>query len=265
MPAATLLPAISAHAGVLHARTPVRPPAGGLLPSRGAAQLMPATGRFAPAPQRMAVVAQAGGSNDFPARAARMITEPYSRVTLQGDDPDGADKGPFSNMFWGGLGAFVAMTVMGLIDTVIAPTGLPFMVGSFGTISILLFGAPDAPVLNKWNIIMGHLGSAAIVVAVMSVMGPTMWCRSVAFGLTVAYMMKCGCVHPPGGALVLICVDSVKAQALGWTYLLYPALPGALLLMAMAAVVDWLKANVRFELEDVLPFGKAEPPTPKFA
>jgi CBS-domain-containing membrane protein len=84
-------------------------------------------------------------------------------------------------------------------------------------------------------------------------------------------MLWTGAVHPPGGALVLIFADSAKArthahahaharplsllphshhppcalcapqmQALGWRYVLFPGLFGALLLMGAAAVTDEL-------------------------
>jgi CBS-domain-containing membrane protein len=67
----------------------------------------------------------------------------------------------------------------------------------------------------------------------------------------VALMLWTGSVHPPGGALVVILLDSHRFQALGPAYILFPGLTGALLLYVAAAATDALKRRFVFELADV--------------
>mmetsp|Transcript_41585 Transcript_41585/g.50445 ORF Transcript_41585/g.50445 Transcript_41585/m.50445 type:complete len:280 (-) Transcript_41585:1072-1911(-) len=177
--------------------------------------------------------------------------DPYTRVA------HGSPAGPISDAFWGGLGTFVSFCILGVIDVWIAPTGLPFMIGSFGTISILLFGAPTSIVLNKWNIVVGHLLAAIIILLFMKFfVGPVWLMRALAMGAIVTGMMITGSVHPPGGALILACCDSAKIQALGWWYLLYPGLAGVVVLLVLAHITDLLKAKFVFGAET----SKEDPP-----
>lgn len=43
-----------------------------------------------------------------------------------------AEVKPISDAFWGALFALLAFLGLGVIDMCIAPTGLPFMIGSYG-------------------------------------------------------------------------------------------------------------------------------------
>jgi len=81
-----------------------------------------------------------------------MAADDNCRVSLK--PQNSTEVKPISDAFWGALFALLAFLGLGVIDMCIAPTGLPFMIGSYGTISILLFGAPDSPVLFKWNIVV---------------------------------------------------------------------------------------------------------------
>ena len=124
--------------------------------------------------------------------------------------------------------------------------------GSFGTISVLYFGAGlKAPVLRLWNVVVGHLAAAALAYAALALVHPLWLARALALASTVALMLWTGAVHPPGGALVIILMDSHRFQALGAAYILWPGLAGALALYACAAATDALKRRYVFELADV--------------
>jgi CBS-domain-containing membrane protein len=79
--------------------------------------------------------------------------------------------------------------------------GLPLLLGSFGTLTVLLFGKPDADSVRPWPLIAGQLGSMVIALLVLGVFGAGLLQRAVAMGAAVAYMMWADCIHPPGGEL----------------------------------------------------------------
>jgi CBS-domain-containing membrane protein len=77
--------------------------------------------------------------------------------------------------------------------------GVPLLLGSFGTLAILLFGKPEAEPVRLWSIIAGQLGATAIVMAVLHVWGANLVSRAAAMAATVAWQMWTDCIHPPGG------------------------------------------------------------------
>ena len=66
---------------------------------------------------------------------------------------------PLSDLVWTFLGAFAAMGFLGLAAQQVATWpgvgpwhthGLNLLIGSFGTISVLLFAKPEAEVIKVW-------------------------------------------------------------------------------------------------------------------
>jgi CBS-domain-containing membrane protein len=80
-----------------------------------------------------------------------------------------------------------------------ASQGVPLLLGSFGTLAILLFGKPEAEPVRLWPIIAGQVGATVIVMAVLQIWGANLISRAAAMGATVAWMMWSDCIHPPGG------------------------------------------------------------------
>jgi len=159
----------------------------------------------------------------------------------------------FSDAVWGAVGCFLSFLAVGALDTFIfAPQGVPFMLGSFGTISILYFAAGlQAPLLRPHNIIGGHVIAASLAYVSVMFIQPAFVARAVGMAATVFVMLMTGSVHPPGGALVVMLTDNARLRALGPLYILFPGLTGALLLMVGAALTDSLKRRFPFELADV--------------
>ena len=190
------------------------------------------------------------GKNTF-GDITRRVLDAKARVSTFADKASGEDGtgvGTLSDAVWGGLCAGLAMAVIGLMDVHIKTAyGLPFILGSFGTIGVLLFATPQAPVVKLWNICMGHAIAAGVIVAATKVLTlQTVYLRSIAYGITITLMLLGGAVHPPGGALVLIFLENVKCQALGWGYILYPGLTGALILYAASRLCVLLRNNIVF-------------------
>ncbi len=133
----------------------------------------------------------------------------------------------FKYALWGLLSG------MGSILVILAITkmaGYKLLIGSFGASAVLLFGALESPLAQPRNLIGGHLVSAAVAVAVVSLGGTGSFAVALAVGISIALMYLTRTVHPPGGATALI---GVQGHA-GATFILMPVLFGALVLLAVA-------------------------------
>ncbi|KAJ9508176.1 hypothetical protein QJQ45_021560 [Haematococcus lacustris] len=102
--------------------------------------------------------------------------------------------------------------------------GLGLLLGSFGTICVLLFGRPEAEAIRTWNLVVGHLTSVSVVVCVLGCLGSTVFSRALAMALALASMLLTDSVHPPGGALVLMAMDSRAIQSMQAWFLVCPAI-----------------------------------------
>lgn len=184
--------------------------------------------------------------------AAGLALNGRCRTALPWGDKPEADPGPLSDAVWAAAGCFVAVALLGLIDEIAKPAGVPFLLGSFGTLSVLFFAVgPSAPVLRPWNVIGGHLAASGLAILAHSLLQPLWLARAAALALCVAFMRLTGCVHPPGGALVILLMDSPAVRSLGWAYLVFPGLVGASLIAAVGLATAWLRGRFVFTRADV--------------
>ena len=70
------------------------------------------------------------------------------------------------------------MSVLGLIDMAIAPTGAPFIIGAWGTLSILAFGTIEAPVVRVWNVVVATMAASFVVISLILAFGACWWTRA---------------------------------------------------------------------------------------
>ena len=109
-------------------------------------------------------------------------------------------------------------------------TGHPLLIGSFGASAVLLFGANDSPLAQPRNLVLGHLLSATVAVAMVALFGSGTLSMSVAVGLSIFLMYVTRSIHPPGGATALI---GVQGHA-GIGFLFVPVMAGVLILLTVA-------------------------------
>ena len=121
--------------------------------------------------------------------------------------------------------------------------GAPFILGSFGTLSILVFGQANSTNIRVWNVVLGHMIGAACGLLSVKLLGYTALAKAVAMSSTLVAMLWSGAVHPPGGALALLMVQDPKLQVRGQWYVLYPALFGGLVLYFMGFLTNRLKKH----------------------
>ena len=122
----------------------------------------------------------------------------------------------------------------------------PMMIGAFGATAVLVFGAPYSPLAQPYNVVVGHVLSAVIGVAVFQGTGVvTAWSMALAVSLAIGVMQITRSVHPPGGATALIAVIGAEpVHNLGFEYVLTPVASGAAVLVVSAYVTNnWGKVR----------------------
>jgi CBS-domain-containing membrane protein len=136
----------------------------------------------------------------------------------------------------GGILAIAGITAMGDM------LSIALVLGSFGASCVLVFAYPDVPFSQPRNIIAGHVLSSGLGLAVLSIFGPHGWAMALAVGLAIAVMMLTRTVHPPAGSNPVI----VFLVQPAWSFLWYPTLAGALLLVAVAMVYNNLTRTTHY-------------------
>ncbi|WP_243438354.1 HPP family protein [Fundidesulfovibrio soli] len=156
---------------------------------------------------------------------------------------------PLKEAAWSWLGAFLGMGALGWMDSLLVEgTDLSLLIGSFGASSVLLYAAPRSPLAQPRNLLGGHVLSALVGVAVrLWLPGPAWLACALAVACAIALMQLTGTLHPPGGATAFIAVaGGPKITALGFNYAFIPAGAGALVLLAVALLVNNLAKNRRY-------------------
>lgn len=145
----------------------------------------------------------------------------------------------WSRIALGWLGSLLAIVlVAGLADA----SQRILVLGSFGASCVLVFGFPDLPFSQPRHVLLGHVLSSAIGLAVLTLFGPGPLPMALATATAVAAMMALRCVHPPAGSNPVI----VFLTQPGWSFLLWPTALGALLLLAVALVFNNLGRTRRY-------------------
>jgi len=116
------------------------------------------------------------------------------------------------------------------------------LLGTFAASSLLTFAYPDSPFSQPRNTVLGHLLGTAAGLACLHGLGPEWWSAGLAVGLSIALMKATRTVHPPASSNPLI----VFAFKPGWSFLLFPTLAGAVLIVTVALFVHNLRRPTRW-------------------
>ncbi|KXZ42802.1 hypothetical protein GPECTOR_117g367 [Gonium pectorale] len=170
---------------------------------------------------------------------------------------NGKARASASDLLWSFCGMFAAVMALGIMNLHVRSwpvvgewhqQGLGLLLGSFGTLCVLIFGRPEAEAVRVWNLLAGHVIATATVLTLLHVLGPSVFSRSLAMAAMITAMLATDSVHPPGGALVLMAVDSAAIQRMDWWFMLYPSLAVTIaVLLPLGIAVNWLKRNVKFD------------------
>ncbi len=141
-----------------------------------------------------------------------------------------------------GLGGFLAISaVFGLTRVLEAELqSRLLLIASMGATAVLLFAAPKSPLAQPWNVIVGHLVSAAIGFGAHAFLGGSALAAGVAVGLAISAMYALDALHPPGGATAAIPVIAGPALSdYGALFIFFPVGFGAVLMVLIAIAFNY--------------------------
>ena len=132
-------------------------------------------------------------------------------------------------------GLFSIITIGALTYLTYKTTFGLFLVASFGSTMVLLYGYPESQFAQPKNIFFGHLVTALIGILVLNFIPlPLFIIIPIAVGLGVGLMILLNVTHPPaGGNPIIVIIGSVS-----YDYLLNPIIFGSMIVVAFGIIIN---------------------------
>ena len=120
-----------------------------------------------------------------------------------------------------------------------------FLITSFGSSMVLLYGYPESPFSQPKNIFFGHLLTSIIgIIFLYLVPFPIYLLLPVAVGFAITLMMFLNVVHPPAGANpIIVIMGSVSLD-----YLINPIIIGSIIILVFGVVLNRLILKKKYPL-----------------
>ncbi len=112
-----------------------------------------------------------------------------------------------------------------------------FLIASFGSSMVLLYGYPESPFAQPKNIFFGHLLTSVVgIIFLYFLPSPIFITIPLAVGSGVALMIALGVTHPPaGGNPIIVIIGSVSLD-----YLINPIITGSIIILAFGIILNRL-------------------------
>ena len=107
-----------------------------------------------------------------------------------------------------------------------------FIIASFGSSMVLLYGYPESPFAQPKNIFFGHLLTSCVGVIPLAV------------GIGVTLMIALNVTHPPaGGNPIIVIIGSVSLD-----YLINPVILGSIIILVFGIILNRLILKKKYPL-----------------
>ena len=110
-----------------------------------------------------------------------------------------------------------------------------FLIASFGSSMVLLYGYPESPFAQPKNVFFGHLVTTIVGLIVLHFVPlPLFITVPLAVGFGVGLMILFNVTHPPaGGNPIIVIVGSVS-----FDYLFSPVITGSIIIIISAIIIN---------------------------
>ena len=136
------------------------------------------------------------------------------------------------------LAGFFSIITIGVLTILTYKTEFGiFLIASFGSSMVLLYGYPESPFAQPKNIFFGHLLTAIVgLIFLYFVPLPLFLIIPLAVGFGVSLMILLNVTHPPaGGNPIIVIMGSVSID-----YLLNPIIIGAIIILIFGIIINRL-------------------------
>ena len=122
------------------------------------------------------------------------------------------------------------------------PYGL-FLIASFGSTMVLLYGYPESPFAKPKNIFFGHLLTAFVGVFFVNYVPLPIYVNiPLAVGAGVGLMIMLNVTHPPaGGNPIIVIMGSVSFE-----YLISPVISGSIIVIIFGVILNKFIAKRKY-------------------
>ena len=112
-----------------------------------------------------------------------------------------------------------------------------FLIASFGSSMVLLFGYPESPFAQPKNVFFGHLLTAIVGIFFLHFIPlPIFVTIPLAVGFGVGLMILFNVTHPPaGGNPIIVIIGGVSVE-----YLISPIISGSIIIIIFAIILNRL-------------------------
>ena len=143
--------------------------------------------------------------------------------------------GNFKQSFLAGLFSIITIGILTLL-TYKTEYGV-FLIASFGSSMVLLYGYPESPFAQPKNVFFGHVLTAIVgMIFLYFIPLPLYLTIPLGVGFGVGLMILFNVTHPPaGGNPIIVIMGSVSVD-----YLLTPVISGSIIILIFAIIINRL-------------------------
>lgn len=144
------------------------------------------------------------------------------------------------------LAGFYSFITIGILTLLTYKTDLGvFLIASFGSTMVVLYGYPESPFAQPKNVFFGHVLTSVVGMFFLYFLPiPLYIVLPIAVGTGVALMMLFNVTHPPaGGNPIIIIVGSVSVE-----YLLSPIILGSAIMVIFGLVINRLILKKKYPI-----------------